>query len=52
MSDDKPPSTTCECGGYIGWTEYPDRWEGSCYGICAAYPVLRKVLYHEAWEQR
>lgn len=41
---DEQPSTKCECGGYIGWTEHPDRWEGSCYGLCAGYPVQRKAF--------
>lgn len=42
MQVDEQPSNECECGGYIGWTEHPDYWDGSCYGQCAGYPTRPK----------
>ena len=41
--DKKWPNVHCACGGVIHWTEYPDRWEGSCYGQCASYPIKHKA---------
>ena len=41
---DVPPSNTCYCGGYIGWQELPDRWEGSCYGACGSYVTKLKIF--------
>lgn len=36
------PSHQCACGGFIGWEDHGDHWEGSCYGKCGAYPRISK----------
>lgn len=41
MSDEKP-AYTCPCGGFIGWRDCGDHWEGSCFGKCSENPIKLK----------